>query len=54
MGDSSMEKLNNDYEIESSDTLCPVCKNKNNRFWLKFYGGKTILYCQDCGYHIEI
>lgn len=54
-----MEKLNNDYEIdieyknydiENSDTLCHVCKNKNERFWLTFYCGETLLLCRDCGY----
>jgi hypothetical protein len=53
-----MEKLNNDYEIEcnieNSDKECPICRDKNKRFWLKFYGCKTILYCQDCGYFEEI
>jgi len=49
-----MEKFNNDYDIENSDATCPICKNENKRFWLKFYCGKTILLCQDCGYFEEI
>jgi len=50
------EKLNkeNNYDIENADTLCPVCKNPKNRFWLAFYGGETLLVYRDCGYHQEI
>ena len=58
-----MGKLNNVYEgdidyenynIENADTLCPVCKHKNKRFWLTFYCGETLLVCRDCGYYKEI
>jgi len=47
-----MEQLNNDYDIENSDTTCPVCGK--HRFWVKFYCGETIMLCQDCWYHIPI
>lgn len=45
-----MEKLNNNDNTEKLkyDDICPKCKK--NRFWLKFYNGKTIKYCQDCGF----
>lgn len=49
------EKLNiANYDIENADTLCPVCENEKRRFWLAFYGGKTLLLCRDCGYQDEI
>jgi len=50
-----MEKFNNDIEddnLNHGDTTCPMCLR--NRFWLKFYCNKAILYCQDCGYFVEI
>jgi hypothetical protein len=53
-----MEKLNNDNTNETLDSLkydnttCPLCMK--SRFYLKFYCGKTILYCQDCSYWEEI
>jgi len=42
------------YDIENADTTCPSLTCGKNRFYLKFYCGKTILYCQDCGYFTEI
>jgi len=45
-------KETNIYDSINEDTLCPVCFK--NRFWLKFYCGKTILWCADCGYFIII
>lgn len=50
--DNKLNKEHN-YNIEDlEDTRCPVCKK--NRFWLKFYGGKTLLRCEDCGHFEEI
>jgi len=43
-----MEKFN----IEEEYTTCPACGM--NRFWLKFYCGKVIHLCSDCGYWEEI
>jgi len=42
------------YDIENADTTCPSLTCGKNRFYLKFYGGKTILYCQDCGHFTVI
>jgi len=47
-------KQETNYNIENADTLCPVCKHKNKRFWLTFYCGETLLVCRDCGYYKEI
>jgi len=51
--DNKLNRYNN-YDIENADTLCPVCKNEKQRFWLAFYCGETLLVCRDCGYHEEI
>jgi len=42
-----MEKLN----IEEEDTTCPSIACGKHRYFFKFYCGKEIFYCQDCGYH---
>jgi len=51
-----MEKLNNNnnYDIENSDTTCPVCKNDNKRYWLAFFYDRSYLVCRDCGCSEEI
>jgi hypothetical protein len=50
-----MEELNIDNKSTNEaldqskyNDICPKCKM--NRFWLKYYNGKTIKYCQDCGF----
>jgi len=42
-----MEKFNNEEQL-----YCPNCGKQ--RYWIKYFVNKTIMFCQDCQYHEEI
>jgi len=43
-----MEKLN----IEDELFYCPNCGKQ--RYWIKYFVNKTIMFCMDCMYHEDI